>query len=288
MSKLQLPGSLVDVDWLHDNLDDPQLIIFDGSWHMPATKRNAFEEWQHEHIKKAQFFDFDQRVCAPDTDLPHMMPDAQKFTEEVQKLGLNEDSVVVIYDSMGVFTAPRVWWMLRAMGFTNCAVLDGGLPAWHRAGYDIDNDEDAITPLRGNFIAKFVTGMFSKADKVLAALEDDAISVVDARPVPRFSGEAEEPRAGLRRGHMPGASNLPFPDLLDNGMLKSGQQLSKLISKHFDADKHTICSCGSGVTACVIALGAHLTGNDNVSIYDGSWSEWGLPGDLPVVCDQTE
>ncbi len=288
MSVLQLPGSLVDVDWLHKNLDDPQLIIFDGSWHMPATKRIAFEEWQHEHIKNARFFDFDQRVCAPGTDLPHMMPDAQKFTDEVRKLGLSEDSVVVIYDSMGVFTAPRVWWMLRAMGFENCAVLDGGLPAWHKAGYDIESEEDAIAPQRGNFVARSVPGKFCDANSVLTALDDDSAAVVDARSTPRFSGEVEEPRAGLRRGHMPGSTNLPFPDLLENGLLKSGQQLSALIDKHFDSDKHTICSCGSGVTACIIAFGAHLIGNDNVSIYDGSWSEWGLPGDLPVVSDHAE
>ena len=288
MSDLQLPGSLVDVDWLHNHLDDPQLVIFDGSWHMPATKRSAFEEWQHERIKNAQFFDFDQRVCAPDSDLPHMMPDAQKFSEEVQKLGLNEDSVVVIYDSLGVFTSPRVWWMLRSMGFENCAVLDGGLPAWHRAGYDIHSKADAAVPQRGNFVAKSVADKFCDANSVLAALDDDSIAVVDARPSPRFSGEAEEPRAGLRRGHMPGATNLPFADLIENGMLKSGEHLLMLIDEYFDLEKHTICSCGSGVTACVIAFGAHLTGNDNVSVYDGSWSEWGLPGKLPVVSDQAE
>ena len=285
MSKLQLPGSLVDVEWLHAHLDDPNLIVFDGSWHMPATQRSGFEEWQHEHIRAARFFDFDGRICKADTDLPHMMPEACIFTDEVQKLGLNEDSAVVIYDSLGVFTAPRVWWMLRAMGFDNCAVLNGGLPAWHRAGYDVESDGKTVEPPPGNFVAKPVTGKFCDAKAVLAALDDDSVAVVDARPAPRFSGEVEEPRAGLRRGHMPGARNLPFPELLENGLLKSGTALSEQIIRHFDASKHTICSCGSGVTACVIAFGAHLTGNDNVSVYDGSWSEWGLPCDLPVVSD---
>jgi len=288
MSELQLPGPLVDVDWLHAHLEHPQLIIFDGSWHMPATQRSALEEWRHEHIKNARFFDFDQSVCAPGTDLPHMMPDADTFTREVQKLGLNKDSVVVVYDSLCMFTAPRVWWMLRAMGFENCALLDGGLPAWHRAGYEIDSEVEAKPVATGNFIAAPVERLFCNIDSVKAALGTDEIKIVDARPAPRFNGEVEEPRAGLRRGHMPGASNLPFPDLLENGLLKSGEQLSDLIDKHFDADKHTICSCGSGVTACVIAFGAHLTGNDNVSVYDGSWSEWGLPGDLPVISDQAE
>ncbi|MCP3689164.1 MAG: sulfurtransferase, partial [Gammaproteobacteria bacterium] len=135
MSTLQLPGSLVDAQWLYQHLGDPQLVIFDASWHMPGTHRDAYTEWCDEHIKGAQFFDFDQTICAPQTTLPHMMPDAETFTIEVQKLGLNENSVVVVYDSLCMFTAPRVWWMLRAMGFENCAMLDGGLPAWHRAGF---------------------------------------------------------------------------------------------------------------------------------------------------------
>ena len=283
MSSLQLPGSLVDVDWLHDHLDDTQLIIFDGSWHLPATHRNAFEEWQHQHIKNARFFDFDQTVCAPNTDLPHMMPDADIFSREVQKLGLNEDSVVVIYDSLCMFSGPRVWWMLRAMGFDNCAMLDGGLPAWHRAGYSVESEADAKPVPPGNFVAKPLKRKICDVNAVIKALGNDMTSVVDARPSPRFLGEVDEPRAGLRRGHMPGATNLPFADLFENGLLKPEQALKTLLADHFYDGKHAICSCGSGVTACVIAFAAHLLGNNNVSVYDGSWSEWGLPGDLPVV-----
>ncbi len=286
MSSLQLPGSLVDIEWLHEHLNDSRLIIFDGSWHMPATHRNAFEEWQHEHIKNARFFDFDQTICAPDTELPHMMPDADTFTREVRKLGLNKDSVVVVYDSLCMFTGPRVWWMLRSMGFNNCAMLDGGLPAWHRAGYEVDSEADAKPIPVGDFVAKPVAKKMSDVNDVVAALADNMVSIVDARPAPRFFGEVEEPRAGLRRGHMPGASNLPFPDLFEMGVLKPRSELEAMLARHFDDSRHTICSCGSGVTACVAAFAAHLLGNDNVSIYDGSWSEWGLPGDLPVVSEQ--
>lgn len=285
MSRLELPGSLVSVEWLHEHLEDPRLIIFDGSWHMPATHRDPFEEWQHEHIKNARFFDFDNTICDPNADLPHMMPDADTFTREVQKLGLNEDSVVVVYDSLCMFTGPRVWWMLRAMGFKNCAMLDGGLPAWHRAGYDIYNEEEATVPATGNFVAKLAGNSICDVQAVSDALESGEKTVVDARPAPRFLGEVEEPRAGLRRGHMPGASNLPFPDLFENGLLKPKADLERLLADHFLADKHSICSCGSGVTACVIGFAAHLLGNDNVSVYDGSWCEWGLPGDLPVVSE---
>jgi thiosulfate/3-mercaptopyruvate sulfurtransferase len=283
MSRLQLPSSLVDVEWLHRHLDDPGLVIFDGSWHMPATRRDGFKEWQREHIKNARFFDFDQTICAPDSDLPHMMPDTNVFNREVQKLGLNEDSTVVIYDSLCMFTAPRVWWMLRAMGFNNCALLDGGLPAWLKAGYEVESEADAGPVAPGNFCARPVEGMFCNIDKVASALRSDGISVVDARPAPRFRGEVDEPRAGLRRGHMPGAGNLPFPDLFENGLLKPKPVLQSMLADHFSDDNHTICSCGSGVTACVLAFAAHLIGNDKVSVYDGSWSEWGLPGKGPVV-----
>lgn len=283
MPTLELPDSLVSVDWLHEHLDHPQLVIFDGSWHMPATQRDALDEFQHEHIRHARFFDFDQKICKADSDLPHMMPDAQTFTREVQKLGLNEDSVVVIYDSMGMFSCPRVWWMLRAMGFENCAMLDGGLPAWHRAGYEVDVDVEELSITPGNFIARPIANRICNTAEVVKAFDDDSVAIVDARPAPRYLGEVEEPRPGLRRGHMPGASNLPFPDLFENGLLKSREQLAAILADHFQADKHTICSCGSGVTACVVGFAAHLLGNDNVSVYDGSWSEWGLPGDLPVV-----
>lgn len=283
MSRLQLPSPLVDVEWLHRHLDDPSLVIFDGSWHMPATQRDAYEEWQHEHIKHARFFDFDRTICAADTDLPHMMPDADTFTREVQKLGLNDDSVVVIYDTLCMFTAPRVWWMLRAMGFNHCALLDGGLPAWLSAGYEVESGADAKPVKPGNFRASPVEGMVCNLEAVAGALESDGMSVVDARPAPRFRGEVDEPRAGLRRGHMPGASNLPFPDLFENGLLKSKPVLQSMLAEHFSGDKHTVCSCGSGVTACVLAFAAHLVGYDNVSVYDGSWSEWGMPGNGPVV-----
>lgn len=283
MSRLELPGSLVSVKWLHEHLDDPLLIIFDGSWHMPATHRDAYEEWRHEHIKNARYFDFDQTICAPDTKLPHMMPDADTFTRGVQKLGLNEDSVVVIYDSLCMFSGPRVWWMLRAMGFDNCAMLDGGLPAWHKSGYEVCSEDEASVPATGNFVARPVENSICDVQTVADALESGEIAVVDARPAPRFRGEVDEPREGLRSGHMPGASNLPFPDLFENGLLKPKAELERLLADHFHADKHSICSCGSGVTACVIGFAAHLLGNDNVSIYDGSWCEWGLPGDLPVV-----
>jgi len=285
MSRIELPDSLVDVDWLQRNLEHDELVIFDASWHMPATGRDGLKEWQQERIPGARFFDFDGKICAPDSDLPHMMPDEAIFTRELQALGLNQDSVVVVYDTMGMFSSPRAWWMLRAMGCANVALLDGGLVAWKEAGYSIESRTEEPVYETGDFIANMDQGFIADALTVLAALDDDSVCVLDARPEPRFRGAAEEPRPGLRRGHMPGALNLPFAELFKHGLLKSKAELREIITPLIGDSERTICSCGSGVTACVIGFAAHYVGYENLSIYDGSWCEWGLPGELPVVAD---
>ena len=282
MSALKLPDSLVSAEWLQQNIDHPQLVIFDASWHMPATSRDAFKEWQSEHIKNARFFDFDRTVCAPNSELPHMMPSAEIFTREVQKLGLNRDSIVVVYDSLDMVTAPRVWWMLKSMGFEACALLDGGLPAWEEAGFATCDETQASPVAPGNFVAEVVASDFCGSDSVIAAIDDASVTILDARSPERFSGEVEEPRPGLKRGHMPGAVNLPFPELFDHGRMKSKSELAKIFSDKVPKGNRAICSCGSGVTACVIAFAAHLVDHDDITVYDGSWCEWGLPGGLPV------
>ena len=282
MSELQLPDAIVSSEWLHQHINHPDLLVFDASWHMPSANRDAFTEWQHEQIKNARFFDFDSAISDPDSDLPHMMPDAEHFTREVQKLGLNHDSQVVVYDSVGMFSSPRVWWMLKAMGFDACAVLDSGLPAWKRAGFATCSLIESNPAVPGNYIAARVESSFCDSQVVLAALDDASTSILDARPAERFHGEVEEPRAGLRRGHMPGAGNLPFPDLFADGLMKPKSELEVIFSQLIPTGNRAIFSCGSGVTACVIALGAHLAGYQDISVYDGSWCEWGQPGDLPV------
>lgn len=289
MSNLKVPFAVVSIDWLQENISHSDLIIFDASWHMPASGRNGKKEWQTERIQNSRFFDFDQTICADirvgNTDLPHMMPDENHFTQCLQALGLNQHSAVVIYDSLGLFTSPRAWWMLKSMGFRNCAVLNGGLPAWKSAGYDLSEGSPSEEYQRGDFIAQEVTGQFCDASRVLEAIDDQSVSILDARPASRFNGEVEEPRAGLRKGHMPNAKNLPFPNLIENGYLKPVSELKPILEQLMASNNSIVCSCGSGVTACIIALAATVAGYDDVSVYDGSWSEWGLPGEMPVVSD---
>jgi thiosulfate/3-mercaptopyruvate sulfurtransferase len=282
MSELQLPDAIVSSEWLHQHIDHPDLVIFDASWHMPSANRDAFTEWQDEHIENARFFDFDVAISDTDSDLPHMMPDDEHFSREVQKLGLNHDSQVVVYDSIGMFSSPRVWWMLKAMGFNACAVLDNGLPAWKNAGFATSSLAESNPAVPGNYIAARVERSFCDSQVVLAALDDASTTILDARPAERFHGEVDEPRAGLRRGHMPGAGNLPFSDLFADGLMKPKSELEGIYKQLIPTGNRAIFSCGSGVTACVIALGAHLVGYRDISVYDGSWCEWGQPGDLPV------
>ena len=285
MPPLELPDSLVTVAWLRQHLEHDDLIIFDASWHMPATGRDGLREWQQEHILGARFFDFDSKICDPDADLPHMMPNAELFTRELQLLGLKQDSVVVVYDAMGMFSSPRAWWMLRAMGCANVALLDGGLVAWDEAEYPIESLAEVPAYQAGDFIASMDRASIADATAVLAALDDASVCVLDARPEPRFRGAAEEPRPGLRRGHMPGALNLPFADMFKHGLLKPKHELREIIGPLIADSERIIYSCGSGVTACVIAFAAHYIGYKNLAIYDGSWCEWGQPGELPVVVD---
>jgi thiosulfate/3-mercaptopyruvate sulfurtransferase len=288
MTSLQLPASLVSVAWLQQHLGHDDLLLFDASWHMPATGRDAFAEWQQERISGARFFDFDSRICDLQSSLPHMLPDADGFTRELQRLGLNQDSCVVVYDSMGMFSSPRAWWMLRVMGCANVALLDGGLPAWKAQGLATESGIDEHAYPSGDFHARLDARRVADAAAVLAALEDERICVLDTRPEPRFSGAADEPRTGLRRGHMPGAKNLPFAQLFDQGLLRSDAELALLLEPLLDKSGSAICSCGSGVTACILAFALHQIGFDQVAVYDGSWSEWGLPGELPVIVDQDQ
>lgn len=274
--------ALIGTAELAAKLEDPRLRLVDASYYLPAQKRDPDAEFEERHIHGAVRFDIDQ-ISDRSNSLPHMMPSTEAFAEAMSRLGIGNGHDVVVYDTTPMFGACRAWWMLRAFGHEAVAILDGGLPKWMREGRPVVSGPG--TPRPTNFAARYNEGMISDLQDVLAALDDKA-QVVDARPAQRFAGTVAEPRPGLRSGHMPGATNLPHGNLIDaeSGCMLSDAELRQCIgTAGIDPAVPVIVSCGSGVTACAVALGLYLVGARNVAVYDGSWSEWGARSDTPVV-----
>ncbi|GGW88736.1 sulfurtransferase [Alteromonas halophila] len=226
-------------------------------------------------------FDLDGAGSDHNSGLPHSMPDASVLSAYLGRLGISEDTAVVVYDDKGIYCAPRVWWMLKAMGHEQVTILDGGAPAWRAAGLPVDVEQPGLS-LR-QYSAQPQSGWFVNSSAVLAA-QNTGAQIVDARSPERFKGTAEEPRAGVRRGHIPGSVNLYYQSLLDSGQfLKETQLRSAFAQAGIDLNKPIICTCGSGVTACIIGVAAKMLGASEVSVYDGSWSEWGADTQYPVA-----
>jgi thiosulfate/3-mercaptopyruvate sulfurtransferase len=283
MTNAKITSSLVSAQWLADHLEDENLVVLNASMKPVIPVGNSDSPEETSCIKGARRFDFDNEIRDKNTDLPHMMPSAEFFTDEMQKLGINKDSAIVVYDYVGIFSSPRAWWMFRAMGHTQVAVLNGGLPAWEKAGFPCGRRSETVAKHRGNFVAQPQAGLFCDSAHVLEALSDPRFAVLDARSAGRFNGVEPEPRAGLRSGHMPNALNLPYTDTLQDGFMLPATELDSIFSNLVNKEQELIFSCGSGVTACVDALAAELAGYPNITVYDGSWSEWGLPSNLPVT-----
>ena len=267
---LKLERNIVDADWLLAHKDDPQLVILDASWHLARLERDGRAEWLEKCIPGSRFFDYDGAIKDQDSNLPRMLPPADLFTEEVRKLGINEDSVIVIYDTNDLFSAPRAWWMFNAMGHDQVAVLNGGLKAWEAAGGQVSHGSEDAAIENGDFIARPL-GLFVQADYILGSLTKEDRRILDARSADRFAD-----------GHIPGSGNLPYTELLADGKLKNKNSLQEIFAENIAAGQQLVCSCGSGVTACIIALAAKEAGIENIRVYDGSWTEWSSDERLPV------
>jgi thiosulfate/3-mercaptopyruvate sulfurtransferase len=275
--------NIVSTQWLADHLHSPDLRVVDASWYLPATGRDAWNEYLAAHIPGAEFFDLDA-LSSQDTSLPHMLPAPEQFARLVGSLGIGDQHQIVVYDGSGTnLSAARAWWMFRVYGHPEVAVLDGGLGKWRAEDRPVETE--AMTPVPVHFTARFDAGLVRSLSDMLANLADPSAQVVDARSSGRFRGDEPEPRPGLRSGHIPGSRNVPHASLVapDGTLLPDAELRRRFEDAGVDLSRPVVTSCGSGVSACELLLALDILGQSDHALYDGSWSEWGAQPDTPVA-----
>lgn len=278
---MKFDKSLLSAQQLRENRNLPNLIILDCTIDKVGQ---SLKDEKLETIPNAIFFDIEGKFSDHAVNLPHTLVDEETFTKEVQNLGINSDSIIVCYDRWGVYSSPRVWWMFKAMGHKEVYVLDGGLPAWKANNFETNSVHFQPTE-KGSFKADFQQDWFADKQVMLNSINDQSKTIVDARSEGRYKGTSPEPRQGLRSGHIPNSKNLFFENVLDGSHYKSKQELKLIFEKLTNKNQENIFSCGSGITASILALASTVAGFPNVKVYDGSWSEWGADESLPIEKD---